>query len=227
MIFIITIKRITMKSDNTSTFVTGQEEPGQSYCLKLGKETIHGLSHDDLESLHKAIDEYFNREKEVFPARIYLSSSLGQFSEVQKMNIFNEGKFNVNYSVSAFGETIQNISALQLLDLFLSIYSFLRQVEKINIKCSIPKVKPRKIKSAPVGKNNHKVLLLEENDKQKEIEIIKDIPMIVKSETLTEVNVAPKIEYNVQINDQGLDGLSYSQVMEIQSVIKHFLDREF
>ncbi len=48
--------------------------------------------------------------------------------------------------------------------------------------------------------------------------------MILKSETLTEITVAPKIEYDVQINDQGLGGLSRDQVMEIQGVIGRFLE---
>ena len=48
--------------------------------------------------------------------------------------------------------------------------------------------------------------------------------MILKSETLTKINVAPKVEYDVVINDQGLSGLSREQVMEIQGVIDRFLE---
>ena len=55
------------------------------------------------------------------------------------------------------------------------------------------------------------------------MEIIKEIPMIVKNETLTKTNVAPPIEYDVQINDQFLDNLSRDQVIEIQHIIDGFL----
>lgn len=86
-----------------------------------------------------------------------------------------------------------------------------------------PKIKPRKIKPAPTRKNNRHILLLEENEAQKKIEIIKEMPMIVKNETLTKVNITPPIEYDVQINDQFLDNLSRDQVMEIQHIIDGFL----
>ena len=67
-------------------------------------------------------------------------------------------------------------------------------------------------------------MLLEENDAQKKIETKKEIQMILKSETLTKINVAHKAEYDVVINDQGLSGLSREQVMEIQGVIDRFLE---
>ena len=94
----------------------------------------------------------------------------------------------------------------------------------MDIQCSIPGIKPRKIKPLPLKKSKHDVLLLEENDAQKKIETIKEIPMILKSETLTKINVAPKVAYDVVINDQGLSGLSREQVMEIQGVIDRFLE---
>ena len=50
--------------------------------------------------------------------------------------------------------------------------------------------------------------------------------MIIKNETLTRINEIPKIEYEVQINDQGLSYLSRDQVMEIQSVINCFLKQK-
>lgn len=49
------------------------------------------------------------------------------------------------------------------------------------------------------------------------------MPMIVKNETLTKVNITPPIEYDVQINDQFLDNLSRDQVIEIQHIIDGFL----
>ncbi|MEQ2909156.1 hypothetical protein [Butyricimonas faecihominis] len=212
-----------MKSNDISTMVKSQDEPRQSYYLKFGRKTIHGLSPEDLKSLHDTINEYFDREDEAFPASIYLGPGLGQFSKIQKITSFDNGSFNVRYNVSTFGEIIQYISALQLLDLFLNMLSFLQQVEGIDIQCSIPKIKPRKIKPAPTRKNNRHILLLEENKALKKMEIIKEIPMIVKNETLTKTNVAPPIEYDVQINDQFLDNLSRDQVIEIQHIIDGFL----
>lgn len=67
-----------MINDNISTSATSQDKPGQSYYLKLGRKTIHGLSHEDLESLYDAIDDYFDREDEIPMASEDLSSDLGE-----------------------------------------------------------------------------------------------------------------------------------------------------
>ena len=102
----------------------------------------------------------------------------------------------------------------------------MNQVEKMDIQCSIPGVKPKKIKSTRSRKNKLDVLLQEENDTHKKIDITRETPMIIKNETLTRINEIPKIEYDVQINDQGLSYLSRDQVMEIQSVIERFLKQK-
>ena len=67
-----------MKSNDISTMTKSQDEPRQSYYLKFGRKTIHGLSPEDLKSLHDTINEYFDREDEAFPASIYLGPGLGQ-----------------------------------------------------------------------------------------------------------------------------------------------------
>ena len=212
-----------MINDNISTFATSQDEPGQSYYLKLGKETIHGLSHEDLETLYDTIDNYFNREDEIPMASEDLSSDLGECTMIQKTTTFNDGIFSTDYSADALYVEIESTPSWVILDLFVSLLSFLNQVEKMNIQCSIPGVKPRKIRQPRFRKSNLDVLLLEEDDTQKKKNVIKDTPMILKSETLTEITATPKIEYDVQINDQGLGGLSRDQVMKIQGVIGHFL----
>ena len=98
-----------MKSNDISTMTKSQDEPRQSYYLKFGRKTIHGLSPEDLKSLHDTINEYFDREDEAFPASIYLGPGLGQFSKIQKITIFDNGSFNVRYNVSTFAEIIQYI----------------------------------------------------------------------------------------------------------------------
>ena len=213
-----------MINDNISTSATSQDKPGQSYYLKLGRKTIHGLSHEDLESLYDAIDDYFDREDEIPMASEDLSSDLGECTMVQKTTTFNDGIFSTDYSADALYVEIESTPSWVILDLFVSLLSFLNQVEKMNIQCSIPGVKPRKIRQPRSRKSNLDVLLLEEDDTQKKKNVIKDTPMILKSETLTEITVAPKIEYDVQINDQGLGGLSRDRVMEIQGVIGRFLE---
>ena len=213
-----------MKSDNIPTCVTSQDEPGQSYYLKLGRETIHGLSLEDLESLYEAIDDFLDREDEIPMVSEDLTLDLGESTEIYKETTFNDGIFDANYSAYAFNVEIASTPSSVILDLFLSLLSFLNQVEKMDIQCSIPGLKPQKIKSTRSRKNNLDVLLLEENDAQKKIKVIKDTPMIVKSETLTKISMPPKIKYNVQINDQALEDLSRDQVMEIQEVIGRFLE---
>lgn len=213
-----------MKSDVISTLVPARDNSVQSYYLKLGKETIYGLSHGDLESLYDAIDDYFDREDEIPMASEDLSSDLGEYTMVQKTTTFNDGIFSTDYSADALYVEIESTPSWVILDLFVSLLSFLNQVEKMNIQCSIPGVKPRKIRQPRSRKNNLDVLLLEEDDTQKKKNVIKEIPMILKSETLTKINVAPKVEYGVEINDQGLSGLSRDQVMEIQGVIGRFLE---
>lgn len=213
-----------MKSDVISTLVPARDNSVQSYYLKLGKETIHGLSREDIESLHEAIDDFLDREDEISLASEDLSSDLGQYSMIRKTTTFDDGIFNTDYNASGLWVEIQCTPSWVILDLFMSLLSFLNQVEKMDIQCSIPGIKPRKIKPLPLKKSKHDVLLLEENDAQKKIETIKEIPMILKSETLTKINVAPKVEYDVVINDQGLSGLSREQVMEIQGVIDRFLE---
>lgn len=213
-----------MKSDVISTLAPARDNSVQSYYLKLGKETIHGLSREDIESLHEAIDDFLDREDEISLASEDLSSDLGQYSMIRKTTTFDDGIFNTDYSASGLWVEIQCTPSWVILDLFMSLLSFLNQVEKMDIQCSIPGIKPQKIKPLPLKKSKHDVLLLEENDAQKKIETIKEIPMILKSETLTKINVAPKVEYDVVINDQGLSGLSREQVMEIQGVIDRFLE---
>ena len=213
-----------MKSDNIPTFATGQDEPGQSYYLKLGRETIHGLSLEDLESLYDTIDDYWDNEDEIPMASEDLTLDLGESTEIYKTTTFNDGIFDANYSAYAFNVEIESTPSSVILDLFLSLLSFLNQVEKMDIQCSIPGLKPQKIKSTRSRKNNLDVLLVEENDAQKKIKVIKDTPMIVKSEILTKISMPPKIKYNVQINDQALEDLSRDQVMEIQEVIGRFLE---
>lgn len=213
-----------MKSDNIPTFATGQDEPGQSYYLKLGRETIHGLSLEDLESLYDTIDDYWDNEDEIPMASEDLTLDLGESTEIYKITTFNDGIFDANYSAYAFNVEIESTPSSVILDLFLSLLSFLNQVEKMDIQCSIPGLKPQKIKSTRSRKNNLDVLLVEENDAQKKIEVIKDTPMIVKSEILTKISMPPKIKYNVQINDQALEDLSRDQVIKIQEVIGRFLE---
>lgn len=211
-----------MKSDNIST-PTGQDESRQSYYLKLGRETIHGLSPEDLESLYDAIDDYWDSEDEIPMASEGLTSDLGECL-IQKITAFNDGIFSSDYNAYAFNVEIQSTPSSVILDLFVSLLSFLNQVEKMDIQCSIPGVKPRKIRQPRSRKSNLDVLLLEENDTQKKKNAIKDTPMIVKTETLTEIMETPEIKYSVQINDQDLDGLSRDQVIEIQNVIGRFLE---
>lgn len=215
-----------MKNDNIPTCTTGQDEPGQSYYLKLGKETIHGLSLEDLESLYETIEDYWDREDEIPMANENSSSDLGQYSMIRKTTTFNEGIFSAGYTADALYVEIQSTPSWVILDLFLTLLSFLNQVEKMDIQCSIPGVKPKKIKSTRSRKNKLDVLLQEENDTHKKIDITRETPMIIKNETLTRINEIPKIEYDVQINDQGLSYLSRDQVMEIQSVIERFLKQK-
>lgn len=215
-----------MKNDNIPTCTTGQDEPGQSYYLKLGKETIHGLSLEDLESLYETIEDYWNREDEIPMANENSSSDLGQYSMIRKTTTFNEGIFSAGYTADALYVEIQSTPSWVILDLFLTLLSFLNQVEKMDIQCSIPGVKPKKIKSTRSRKNKLDVLLQEENDTHKKIDITRETPMIIKNETLTRINEIPKIEYDVQINNQGLSYLSRNQVMEIQSVIDCLLKQK-
>lgn len=215
-----------MKNDNIPTCATGQDEPGQSYYLKLGKETIHGLSLEDLESLYETIEDYWDREDEIPMANENSSSDLGQYSMIRKTTTFNEGIFSAGYTADALYVEIQSTPSWVILDLFLTLLSFLNQVEKMDIQCSIPGVKPKKIKSTRSRKNKLDVLLQEENDTHKKIDITRETPMIIKNETLTRINEIPKIEYDVQINDQGLSYLSRDQVMEIQSVINCLLKQK-
>lgn len=215
-----------MKNDNIPTCTTGQDEPGQSYYLKLGKETIHGLSLEDLESLYETIEDYWDREDEIPMANENSSSDLGQYSMIRKTTTFNEGIFSAGYTADALYVEIQSTPSWVILDLFLTLLSFLKQVEKMDIQCSIPGIKPKKIKSTRPKKNKLDVLLQEENDTHKKIDITRETPMIIKNETLTRINEIPKIEYDVQINDQGLSYLSRDQVMEIQSVIERFLKQK-
>ncbi len=213
-----------MKNDNIPTCATSQDEPGQSYYLKLGREAIHGLSLEDLESLYEAINDFLDREDEILMASEDLTPNFEKSTEIYKITTFNDGIFDANYSAYAFNVEIESTPSSVILDLFLSLLSFLNQVEKMDIQCSIPGLKLQKIKSTQSRKNNLDVLLLEENDAQKKIEVIKDTPMIVKSETLTKISMAPKIKYNVQINDQDFDGLSREQVIKIQTAIGRFLE---
>ncbi len=215
-----------MKNDNTPTCTTSQDEPVQSYYLKLGKETIHGLSLEDLESLYETIEDYWDREDEIPMANENSSSDLGQYSMIRKTTTFNEGIFSAGYTADALYVEIQSTPSWVILDLFLTLLSFLKQVEKMDIQCSIPGIKPKKIKSTRPKKNKLDVLLQEENDTHKKIDITRETPMIIKNETLTRINEIPKIEYDVQINDQGLSYLSRDQVMEIQSVIERFLKQK-
>lgn len=153
-----------MKNDNIPTCTTGQDEPGQSYYLKLGKETIHGLSLEDLESLYETIEDYWDREDEIPMANENSSSDLGQYSMIRKTTTFNEGIFSAGYTADALYVEIQSTPSWVILDLFLTLLSFLNQVEKMDIQCSIPGVKPKKIKSTRSRKNKLDVLLQEEND---------------------------------------------------------------
>ena len=215
-----------MKNDNIPTCTTSQDEPVQSYYLKLGKETIHGLSLEDLKSLYETIEDYWDREDEIPMANENSSSDLGQYSMIRKTTTFNKGIFSAGYTADALYVEIQSTPSWVILDLFLTLLSFLNQVEKMDIQCSIPGVKPKKIKSTRSRKNKLDVLLQEENDTHKKIDITRETPMIIKNETLTQINEIPKIEYDVQINDQGLSYLSRDQVMEIQSVIERFLKQK-
>ncbi|MBQ6791853.1 hypothetical protein DWW18_00375 [Butyricimonas virosa] len=215
-----------MKNDNIPTCTTSQDEPVQSYYLKLGKETIHGLSLEDLKSLYETIEDYWDREDEIPMANENSSSDLGQYSMIRKTTTFNKGIFSAGYTADALYVEIQSTPSWVILDLFLTLLSFLNQVEKMDIQCSIPGVKPKKIKSTRSRKNKLDVLLQEENDTHKKIDITRETPMIIKNETLTRINEIPKIEYDVQINDQGLSYLSRDQVMEIQSVIERFLKQK-
>ena len=215
-----------MKNDNIPTCTTSQDEPVQSYYLKLGKETIHGLSLEDLKSLYETIEDYWDREDEIPMANENSSSDLGQYSMIRKTTTFNKGIFSAGYTADALYVEIQSTPSWVILDLFLTLLSFLNQVEKMDIQCSIPGVKPKKIKSTRSRKNKLDVLLQEENDTHKKIDITRETPMIIKNETLTRINEIPKIEYHVQINDQGLSYLSRDQVMEIQSVIERFLKQK-
>ena len=215
-----------MKNNNIPTCAMRQDAPGQSYYLELGRETIHGLSLEDLESLYETIEDYWNREDEIPMANEELSSDLGQYSMIQKTTTFNDGIFSANYTADALYVEIQSTPPWVILDLFLTLLSFLNQVEKMEIQCSIPGIKPKKIKSTRSRNNKLNVLLQEDNDTQKKINIIRETPMIIKNETLTRINEIPKIEYEVQINDQGLSYLSRDQVMEIQSVINCFLKQK-
>ena len=215
-----------MKNDNIPTCTTSQDEPVQSYYLKLGKETIHGLSLEDLKSLYETIEDYWDREDEIPMANENSSSDLGQYSMIRKTTTFNKGIFSAGYTADALYVEIQSTPSWVILDLFLTLLSFLNQVEKMDIQCSIPGVKPKKIKSTRSRKNKLDILLQEENDTHKKIDITRETPMIIKNETLTRINEIPKIEYDVQINDQGLSYLSRDQVMEIQSVIERFLKQK-
>ena len=215
-----------MKNDNIPTCTTSQDEPVQSYYLKLGKETIHGLSLEDLKSLYETIEDYWDREDEIPMANENSSSDLGQYSMIRKTTTFNKGIFSAGYTADALYVEIQSTPSWVILDLFLTLLSFLNQVEKMDIQCSIPGVKPKKIKSTRSRKNKLDVLLQEENDTHKKIDITRETPMIIKNETLTRINEIPKIEYDMQINDQGLSYLSRDQVMEIQSVIERFLKQK-
>ena len=215
-----------MKNDNIPTCTTSQDEPVQRYYLKLGKETIHGLSLEDLKSLYETIEDYWDREDEIPMANENSSSDLGQYSMIRKTTTFNKGIFSAGYTADALYVEIQSTPSWVILDLFLTLLSFLNQVEKMDIQCSIPGVKPKKIKSTRSRKNKLDVLLQEENDTHKKIDITRETPMIIKNETLTRINEIPKIEYDVQINDQGLSYLSRDQVMEIQSVIERFLKQK-
>ena len=215
-----------MKNDNIPTCTTSQDEPVQSYYLKLGKETIHGLSLEDLKSLYETIEDYWDREDEIPMANENSSSDLGQYSMIRKTTTFNKGIFSAGYTADALYVEIQSTPSWVILDLFLTLLSFLNQVEKMDIQCSIPGVKPKKIKSTRSRKNKLDVLLQEENDTHKKIDSTRETPMIIKNETLTRINEIPKIEYDVQINDQGLSYLSRDQVMEIQSVIERFLKQK-
>ena len=215
-----------MKNDNIPTCTTSQDEPVQSYYLKLGKETIHGLSLEDLKSLYETIEDYWDREDEIPMANENSSSDLGQYSMIRKTTTFNKGIFSAGYTADALYVEIQSTPSWVILDLFLTLLSFLNQVEKMDIQCSIPGVKPKKIKSTRSRKNKLDVLLQEENDTHKKIDITRETPKIIKNETLTRINEIPKIEYDVQINDQGLSYLSRDQVMEIQSVIERFLKQK-
>ena len=215
-----------MKNDTIPTCTTSQDEPVQSYYLKLGKETIHGLSLEDLKSLYETIEDYWDRGDEIPMANENSSSDLGQYSMIRKTTTFNKGIFSAGYTADALYVEIQSTPSWVILDLFLTLLSFLNQVEKMDIQCSIPGVKPKKIKSTRSRKNKLDVLLQEENDTHKKIDITRETPMIIKNETLTRINEIPKIEYDVQINDQGLSYLSRDQVMEIQSVIERFLKQK-
>ena len=142
-----------MKSDVISTLAPARDNSVQSYYLKLGKETIHGLSREDIESLHEAIDDFLDREDEISLASEDLSSDLGQYSMIRKTTTFDDGIFNTDYSASGLWVEIQCTPSWVILDLFMSLLSFLNQVEKMDIQCSIPGIKPRKIKPLPLKKS--------------------------------------------------------------------------
>ena len=191
-----------------------------------GLSVVSRVKPGNLKSLYETIEDYWDREDEIPMANENSSSDLGQYSMIRKTTTFNKGIFSAGYTADALYVEIQSTPSWVILDLFLTLLSFLNQVEKMDIQCSIPGVKPKKIKSTRSRKNKLDVLLQEENDTHKKIDITRETPMIIKNETLTRINEIPKIEYDVQINDQGLSYLSRDQVMEIQSVIERFLKQK-
>ncbi len=195
----------------------------RTYCLKVGGETIYRLSSQQLQKLHNTITDFFDRENEIPLASEDLSPELGQYTKIEKMICFDNEVFETSYNVSAGGEILQYIKAWQLLDLFLVLHSFLRQVEGIDIDCFMREMKNDKIKTKSKKKKKHLVRLLEETAEQKKISVILDDPYMSKDETLEKMNITPNIEYGIYANDLCLDGLSYAQVKEIQYVIAQYL----
>lgn len=186
------------------------------YCIHVGKRKIYGVTHNQLEELHKTIGAFIEREKAPFACQ---TESYGEHPVTVNKSVSlyaDKDRFFVDYSLSAFETDVLCMSAGQMKRTAVIMLNFLKRFGengdkqiRWDVTDYLPKV------------NNRVHFKIREDT---HLPHFKAVPCVVKHISQENGNEAG-ICYNIDINEMRSGDLSFREFVVLYRELGDFLKK--
>lgn len=187
-----------------------------TYCIRIGKENIYGVTHPQLEELYKTIGIFIEREKAPFACR---TESYGEHPVTINKSVSlyaDKDHFFVDYSLYTYETDVQCMSASQMKRTAVIMLNFLKQFGENGDK------KIRWDMGDYPPDVDDKVNFTIREDKR--LPHFKAVPCVIKYISQENDNEA-EISYNIDINEMRSGDLSFREFVVLYRKLGDFLKK--
>lgn len=194
----------------------------KKFCIRIGKESMRQITFSQLSDIQKLITDFLKKEKDIpLAGEIELSKIQPDPSILIAKDVCSElsgQKTEAEYSIHIHHDSITNLTAEELMCLYLSLQSFLLHSEKLQTK-TIPSCKKDK---NSIRRQREVKLMEEQGEAQPPLFSVQGSPFISKRTWLSDKKQYPESEYSLYTANGNIWSISRQELLALKKQMEAF-----